>query len=168
MPEAPLYPAPSHALLAPTLITTTETTVISNGNHLVIPSSAQETTTTLTTAAAVAATTITTTTTTTTITNNSGSSCGVGAINIFSQCQKRICSSKSSTGSGIMGGVDSKQQPSDSKLNALFDVYKDETEDAILAEGIEDLCRDLQVRFSFSWFKVYRIVKFCNCVKFLI
>lgn len=148
MPEAPLYPAPSHALLAPTLVTTTETTVISNGNHLVIPSSAQETTTTITTAAVVATTTTITTTTTT---NNSG---GVGAINIFSQCQKRICSSKSSTGSGIMGGVDSKQQPSDSKLNALFEVYKDETEDAILAEGIEDLCRDLQVRFLFRWFTV--------------
>lgn len=42
-----------------------------------------------------------------------------------------------------MGIVDSK--PSDSKLNSLFNSYKDDKEDAILAEGIERLCDDLQV-----------------------
>lgn len=42
-----------------------------------------------------------------------------------------------------MGTTDSK--PSDLKLNTLFETYKDETEDAILAEGIEQLCKDLQV-----------------------
>lgn len=44
---------------------------------------------------------------------------------------------------GAMGVSDSK--PSDTKLNSLFDLYKDEMEDAILAEGIEQLCKDLQV-----------------------
>ncbi|KAK4874940.1 hypothetical protein RN001_014300 [Aquatica leii] len=42
-----------------------------------------------------------------------------------------------------MGITDSKSL--DTKLNILFDIYKDETEDAILAEGIEQLCKDLQV-----------------------
>lgn len=42
-----------------------------------------------------------------------------------------------------MGLTDSK--PSDAKLNALFEVYKDEDEDSILEEGIEQLCKDLQV-----------------------
>lgn len=42
-----------------------------------------------------------------------------------------------------MGIIDSK--PSDTKLNNLFDLYKDEKEDNILAEGIEQLCADLQV-----------------------
>lgn len=105
MPEAPLYPAPSHALV-PSAVT--ETAVISNGNHLVI--SAQDTTNT-------------------------------GGISIFSQCQKRICSKSAP----VMGGSESKQ-PSDAKLNALFEIYRDDTEDAILAEGIEQLCKDLQVR----------------------
>ncbi|XP_017782660.1 PREDICTED: DCN1-like protein 3 [Nicrophorus vespilloides] len=44
--------------------------------------------------------------------------------------------------SAPMGLSDSK--PSDVKLNALFDVYKDE-DDCILADGIEQLCKDLQV-----------------------
>lgn len=44
-----------------------------------------------------------------------------------------------------MGLSDSKQV-SETKLNALFESYKDESEDSILAEGIEQLCRDLQVR----------------------
>lgn len=103
MPEAPLYPAPSHALAASAAI---ESAVISNGNHLVI--STQDTA-------------------------NSG-------INIFSQCQKRICSKSAP----IMGTAESK--PSDAKLNALFEQYKEESEDAILAEGIEQLCKDLQVK----------------------
>ncbi|CAG9817610.1 unnamed protein product [Phaedon cochleariae] len=47
-----------------------------------------------------------------------------------------------------MGVAESK--PSEAKLAALFDRYRDpcedaEEEDAILAEGIEQLCRDLQV-----------------------
>ncbi|CAH0563716.1 unnamed protein product [Brassicogethes aeneus] len=42
-----------------------------------------------------------------------------------------------------MGASDSK--PSDNKLNALFETYKDDAEDSILAEGIEQLCKDLQV-----------------------
>ncbi|KAK9883176.1 hypothetical protein WA026_001372 [Henosepilachna vigintioctopunctata] len=44
----------------------------------------------------------------------------------------------------VMGLLESKQ-PSEGKLNALFDVYKDENEDCILAEGIEQLCKDLQI-----------------------
>ncbi|KAJ8953945.1 hypothetical protein NQ318_019188 [Aromia moschata] len=42
-----------------------------------------------------------------------------------------------------MGITESK--PSETKLTALFDQYKDENEDSILAEGIEQLCQDLQV-----------------------
>nr|CAH7733559.1 unnamed protein product [Callosobruchus chinensis] len=42
-----------------------------------------------------------------------------------------------------MGVADSK--PSEAKLTALFDQYKDENEDSILAEGIESLCQDLQI-----------------------
>ncbi|CAK1547189.1 unnamed protein product [Leptosia nina] len=34
---------------------------------------------------------------------------------------------------------------SESKINQLFDHYKDSLEDAILAEGIENLCNDLQL-----------------------
>lgn len=34
---------------------------------------------------------------------------------------------------------------SESKINQLFDQYKDSLEDAILAEGIENLCNDLQL-----------------------
>lgn len=43
-----------------------------------------------------------------------------------------------------MGAADSKA-PSDAKLNQLFDGYKDRDDDAILEEGIEQLCKDLQV-----------------------
>lgn len=45
--------------------------------------------------------------------------------------------------SRTMGNSDSKS--SETKLNTLFDVYKDAHEDLILAEGIEQLCADLQV-----------------------
>lgn len=69
-------------------------------------------------------------------------------INIFSQCQKRIYSKSAP----VMGCNESKP-PSDSKLNALFEQYKDEMEDAILAEGIEQLCKDLQVRKLFLFGK---------------
>lgn len=39
----------------------------------------------------------------------------------------------------------SESKSSEAKLNALFDFYKDTCEDTILAEGIEQLCNDLQV-----------------------
>ncbi|KAJ0177216.1 hypothetical protein K1T71_007225 [Dendrolimus kikuchii] len=39
----------------------------------------------------------------------------------------------------------SESRTSDSKINQLFDHYKDSLEDAILAEGIENLCNDLQL-----------------------
>ncbi|KAJ8975300.1 hypothetical protein NQ317_011641 [Molorchus minor] len=42
-----------------------------------------------------------------------------------------------------MGVTESK--PSETKLTSLFEQYKDENEDCILAEGIEQLCQDLQV-----------------------
>jgi len=35
---------------------------------------------------------------------------------------------------------------SDSKINSLFEKYKDGTEDAILSEGVEQLCIDLQLK----------------------
>lgn len=43
----------------------------------------------------------------------------------------------------VMGLGESKL--SDIKLNALFDQYKDSFEDNILAEGIEQMCKDLQI-----------------------
>ncbi|XP_044252656.1 synaptic vesicle membrane protein VAT-1 homolog isoform X2 [Tribolium madens] len=95
MPEAQLYPAPSHvpASSAPT------ETILSNGNHLTaLPEPA----------------------------NN--------------RFYPRKPHSKSAP---AMGLTDSK--PSDAKLNALFDQYKDNAEESILAEGIEQLCRDLQI-----------------------
>ncbi|CAD0199353.1 unnamed protein product [Chrysodeixis includens] len=42
-----------------------------------------------------------------------------------------------------LGSNDSRV--SESKINQLFDQYKDSLEDAILAEGIENLCNDLQL-----------------------
>ncbi|XP_049869297.1 DCN1-like protein 3 [Pectinophora gossypiella] len=39
----------------------------------------------------------------------------------------------------------SEPRVSESKINQLFDQYKDSLEDAILAEGIENLCNDLQL-----------------------
>ncbi|XP_076243169.1 defective in cullin neddylation 1 domain containing SCCRO3 [Calliopsis andreniformis] len=54
---------------------------------------------------------------------------------------------KSGTSSSFSVTSDSKQQreTSESKLNALFDQYKDPYEDVILADGIERLCNDLQL-----------------------
>ncbi|KAG5864108.1 hypothetical protein JTB14_013478 [Gonioctena quinquepunctata] len=49
----------------------------------------------------------------------------------------------SKSAAAIMGLSDSK--PSDTKLIGLFEQYKDKSEDSILAEGIEQLCQDLQV-----------------------
>ncbi|KAF5271222.1 hypothetical protein FQA39_LY08229 [Lamprigera yunnana] len=60
-------------------------------------------------------------------------------ISRFCSYQRRSQSKSTPT----MGVTDSKSL--DSKLNVLFDIYKDENEDAILAEGIEQLCKDLQV-----------------------
>lgn len=63
------------------------------------------------------------------------------SINSTSQRTFYTTSSKKST----MGQFDSKQAVSETKLNALFDQYKDQNEDSILADGIERLCDDLQV-----------------------
>ncbi|XP_072748431.1 DCN1-like protein 3 [Anoplolepis gracilipes] len=54
---------------------------------------------------------------------------------------------RSGTSSGLNLTTEPKQQkePSENKLNALFDQYKDPHEDAILADGIERLCDDLQL-----------------------
>ncbi|XP_012220573.1 DCN1-like protein 3 [Linepithema humile] len=54
---------------------------------------------------------------------------------------------RSGTSSGLNSTIDSKQQrePSENKLNTLFDQYKDPHEDVILADGIEKLCDDLQL-----------------------
>ena len=35
---------------------------------------------------------------------------------------------------------------SEAKIQQLFEKYKDETEDAILSEGVEQLCIDLQLK----------------------
>jgi len=35
---------------------------------------------------------------------------------------------------------------SESKIQQLFEKYKDETEDAVLSEGVEQLCIDLQLK----------------------
>ena len=35
---------------------------------------------------------------------------------------------------------------SESKINSLFEKYKDESEDCILSEGIEEFCIDLQLK----------------------
>ena len=49
-------------------------------------------------------------------------------------------------------GVDSRRisftskEVSETKILALFDLYKDPTEDAILADGVEKFCQDLNVR----------------------
>ncbi|KAK1125939.1 hypothetical protein K0M31_005472 [Melipona bicolor] len=54
---------------------------------------------------------------------------------------------RSGTSFGLNATTESKQQkePSKSKLNALFDQYKDSHEDVILADGIERFCNDLQL-----------------------
>ncbi|XP_046813399.1 DCN1-like protein 3 [Vespa crabro] len=54
---------------------------------------------------------------------------------------------RSGTSSGLNLTTEFKQQrePSESKLNGLFDQYKDLHEDVILADGIERLCNDLQL-----------------------
>lgn len=54
--------------------------------------------------------------------------------------QSRRAHSKSAPAMGM-----SESKPSEVKLIALFEQYKDESEDCILAEGIERFCQDLQV-----------------------
>ncbi|XP_023023614.2 defective in cullin neddylation 1 domain containing SCCRO3 isoform X1 [Leptinotarsa decemlineata] len=49
----------------------------------------------------------------------------------------------SKSAAAIMGISDSKS--SETKLNGLFEQYKDKSEDSMLAEGIEQFCQDLQV-----------------------
>ncbi|XP_045497132.1 DCN1-like protein 3 [Colias croceus] len=44
-----------------------------------------------------------------------------------------------------MSSLGSNDHVSENKINHLFDQYKDSLEDAILAEGIENLCNDLQL-----------------------
>lgn len=52
----------------------------------------------------------------------------------------------------LSGSGDSKRssqgrgEVSEAKINALFDQYKDSKDDAILSEGIERLCQDLEVK----------------------
>lgn len=43
------------------------------------------------------------------------------------------------------GGDGKGREPSEAKLNALFEQYRDSNEDAMLADGIERLCADLSV-----------------------
>lgn len=54
---------------------------------------------------------------------------------------------RSGTSSGLNLTTEFKQQrePSENKLNTLFDQYKDLHEDVILADGVERLCNDLQL-----------------------
>ncbi|XP_018323117.1 DCN1-like protein 3 isoform X2 [Agrilus planipennis] len=59
---------------------------------------------------------------------------------LYSSYQQKRYQTKSAS---IMGLTESK--PSDMKLAQLFDIYKDDQEDCILAEGIEQLCKDLQL-----------------------
>ncbi|ERL83494.1 hypothetical protein D910_04809 [Dendroctonus ponderosae] len=61
------------------------------------------------------------------------------AINRFYQPSRRATSRSAPT----MGVSDSK--PSDLKVNGLFEHYKDDQEDAILAEGIDQFCKDLTI-----------------------
>lgn len=51
-------------------------------------------------------------------------------------CQKRLPRSASNTG---------ESRSSEGRISALFELYKDPSEDAILSEGIERLCNDLQL-----------------------
>ncbi|KAL1498017.1 hypothetical protein ABEB36_008880 [Hypothenemus hampei] len=53
-------------------------------------------------------------------------------------------SRRSTTKSVVVMGI-SESKPSDLKVNALFDHYKDEYEDTILADGIDQFCKDLNI-----------------------
>ncbi|XP_050299712.1 DCN1-like protein 3 [Anthonomus grandis grandis] len=101
MPEARLYPAPSHVPAS----TSPLETLLSNGNHLGTPTESQS----------------------------------ASAISRFYPPSRRA----TTRSAPAMGIGDSK--PSDTKLNTLFDHYKDEYEDIIAAEGIDQFCKDLSV-----------------------
>ncbi|XP_066139851.1 DCN1-like protein 3 [Euwallacea fornicatus] len=101
MPEAPLYPAPSHVPAS----TAPLDTILSNGNHLGAPTEITSAT----------------------------------AIGRFYPSTRRTTTRSAPT----MGISDSK--PSDLKVNSLFESYKDEQDDVILAEGIDQFCKDLSV-----------------------
>ncbi|CAG9773730.1 unnamed protein product [Ceutorhynchus assimilis] len=102
MPEARLYPAPSHAPASSAPLET----LLSNGNHLGTPPTE-----------GVPATTIS---------------------RFYPPSRRTTTRSAPAMGSG-----DSK--PSDLKLNILFDHYKDENDECILAEGIDQFCKDLNI-----------------------
>jgi DCN1-like protein 3 len=53
---------------------------------------------------------------------------------------------RESAGAGNNNSLVLVRSVSDSKINALFEQYKDSVEDSILADGIERLCNDLDVR----------------------
>ncbi|XP_046470082.1 DCN1-like protein 3 [Neodiprion pinetum] len=100
---------------------------------------------------------------------NGNSKSGLGALSTFNKVGSDNCGSlpmthnnlrtsrgtyarippldRPKTSLGLNLTVDCKQQKdsSESKLNALFDMYKDPHEDIILADGIERLCEDLQL-----------------------
>ena len=82
--------------------------------------------------------------------NNHGN--GGGDKKLFSQYPKLPPIRKPSNG-GTDGVVNNKRTSftlgrdySDAKIQALFEVYKDPDEDAVLADGIEKLCSDLELR----------------------
>lgn len=50
-----------------------------------------------------------------------------------------------SSAAGYNMGLDQSKTTSDAKIMQLFNFYKDPNEDAILAEGIEKFCNDLQI-----------------------
>lgn len=69
---------------------------------------------------------------------------GPGTTNSLRSENKRSLASKLS---GSLNRTNSESRPySEAKISALFEKYKDETEDSILSEGIEEFCIDLQLK----------------------
>ncbi|XP_030745392.1 DCN1-like protein 3 [Sitophilus oryzae] len=101
MPEARLYPAPSHVPASSAPLDT----ILSNGNHLTLPVE----------------------------------TASVNPLTRFYPPNRRSTTKSAPT----MGITESK--PSDLKLNSLFDHYRDDQEDSILAEGIDQFCKDLNI-----------------------
>jgi len=67
-----------------------------------------------------------------------------GGNNSSIKSEKKSLASKLS---GTLNRTNSESRSfSESKINALFEKYKDEHEDAILSEGIEEFCMDLQLK----------------------
>ncbi len=64
---------------------------------------------------------------------------------MFTQYPKLPPIRKTSNSDGKRTSITSRDF-SESKIHALFEQYKDPEEDAILADGIENLCNDLEVR----------------------